>query len=105
MQLLVDPGIQTHGANTLNITGTSAESQPIECMNYLLVGRKLSMIEALLGRYGRYSGNQRERERGYKETSHLELGMGHSGRRPDAPAVKPPSPWSNPETGLPCQIV
>jgi hypothetical protein len=74
MKLLVDPLVETDGPNPLDVARPGSESQSVECVDYLLIGRQLAMVQPRLGE-GRRGCNQRQRTSGKEGTSHR--GIGH----------------------------
>jgi hypothetical protein len=45
MELLVDPFVNAHRADFLDVTGSRSKRQPVQHVNDLLVGGELSMVE------------------------------------------------------------
>jgi len=49
MQLELDPFIEPHRPHFLHIPGPRPECEPVQGVDYLLVGCELTMIESCLG--------------------------------------------------------
>src|SRR5204863_4216262 len=72
MKLEIDPLVESHRPNFLNVTRTRSERQAIQRLNYLLVCRELAVIEASRCAFlrGCCSSKRAKQDRGANEVVH-----------------------------------